>query len=260
VALLALAPLELARWRYDQAAAADALGRQRAAEANLESAMRLDPAFPLYPLRLALLRARQETGRAAAELAVRAARQGRGISVLWLAAGVLGSDSALAKACALDPLDPFSPFYQALRDPAGKDAPANAAHALLAEPRLAAALAWERRPDLLRRALILVKAWPEVDAGWKEAMLAKVPAPAGRRGPIAGIALELDMERGQTFSLPIFRRGPWPAQWELVKVRSDLWNGVGIPPAAASRGTSVRFLHAAPCLRRSPREQLLLTR
>src|SRR6185295_18783429 len=94
VALLALLPLELARWRYDRAAAADALGRQRAAEADLESAMRLDPAFPLYPFRLALLRARHETGRgAAAELALRAARKGRAVSVLWLAAGVLGTSA-----------------------------------------------------------------------------------------------------------------------------------------------------------------------
>ncbi len=260
-ALLALLPLELARWRYDRAAAADALGRQRAAEADLESAMRLDPAFPLYPLRLALLRARHETGRgAAAELALRAARQGRGISVLWLAAGVLGSDSALAKACALDPLDPFPPFYAALRNASGREAPADAAHALLAEPRLAAALAWERHPALLQRALVLVEAWPEVDAGWKEALLSRMPAPAARRGPAAGVALRLDMEQGQTFSLPVFRRRPWPAQWELVRVRSDPWSGIEIPPAAASPGTSVRFLHAAPCLRRASREQLLLTR
>lgn len=265
-ALLALLPLELARWRYDRAASADALGRQRAAEADLASAVRLDPAFPLYPLRLALLRGRHQAGRdEAAELALRAARKGRGISALWLASGVLGtaagrpwSGSALAKACVLDPLNPFPPFYATFRDPLAREAPANAAHALVAEPRLAAALAWERNPALLQRALVLVKAWPEVDAGWKEALLTRVPAPAGRRGPSEGVALRLDMEKGETFSLPIFRRVPWPAQWELVKVRSDLWRGLRIPPAAASPGTSVRFLHAAPCLRRSPRGQLLL--
>lgn len=266
-ALLALLPLELARWRYDRAAAADALGRQRAAAAELESAMRLDPAFPLYPFRLALLRARDQAGGSdAAETALRAAREGRAVSVLWLAAGVLGtsarrswSGSALDKVCTLDPLDPFPPFYAALRNPSGREAPADAAHALVALPRLAAALVWERQPVLLQRALVLVQAWPEVDAGWKEALLRSMPAPAARRGPTAGVALRLDMEQGQTFSLPVFRRAPWPAQWELVRVRSDLWSGIEIPPAAASPGTSVRFLHAAPCLRRSSRGQSLLT-
>jgi O-antigen ligase len=266
-AMLALLPLELARWRYDRAAAADALGRHRAAEADLESAMRLDPAFPLYPMRLALLRARNQAGRAeGAEIARGAARKGGAIPVLWLTAGVLGSSaarpwarSALEKACALDPLNPFPPFYSMARDAVGNDAPAYAAHALLAEPRFAAALLWERNPVLFQRALVLVRTWPEVDAGWKEALLARVPAPGARKGLVEGVALRIDLEREQTISLPVFRRRPWPARWELVKVRSDLWHSLQLPPAAASQGTSVRFLHAAPCLRRSPRGRLLLT-
>ena len=267
-ALLALLPLELARWHYDRAALADATGRSRKAEAELESATRLDPAFPLYPMRLALLRARTESRKIeASALALRAAKEGDAIPSLWLVAGVLGysaqrpwTGSALEKACALDPLDPFPSFYEALFEPAGEDGPADAAQALLAEPRLAAALFWERQPALFQRALGVVRAWPEVDAGWKEAFLSQVPPIVPRQGPSFVVELRIDMEQGATVSLPTFRRGPWPTRWGLVKVRQKIWNSLRLPPAAASQGTSPRFLHAAPCLRRSPRGQLLLTR
>ena len=260
-ALLALLPLELARWHYDQAASADAAGRARKAEAELESAARLDPAFPLYPMRLALLRARGGAGAGEAyELALRAAEKGNAVAPLWLVAGVLGTSAnrpgagaALEKACALDPLDPLPPFYETVLEPAGKDAPAFAAHALLAEPRFAAALFWERHPLLFEQARGAVRAWPEVDAGWKEAFLSRVPSPpAGRQGPVFRVELRIDMEREATWSLPVFRRVPWPARWGLVEIRESLWNGLRLPPAAASQGTSARFLHASPCLRRRP--------
>jgi O-antigen ligase/polysaccharide polymerase Wzy-like membrane protein len=265
LALVALLPLELARWHYDRAAVADAAARSRKAERELASAARLDPAFPLYPMRLALLRARSKARQSeAAELAVRAADRGRAIPALWLVAGVLGSSarrpwagSALEEACALDPLNPFPPFYQARREPAGEDAAAYAAHALLAEPRLAAALFWERNPVLFQQALVLVRAWPEVDAGWKAALLARVPPHGGRRGATSWVELRIDMERGQTLSLPVFRRAPWPVRWGLVRIRQEVWNGLRLPPAAASGGTSPRFLHAAPCLRRSSRAHSL---
>jgi hypothetical protein len=263
-ALLALLPPELARWHYDRAASADAAGRARKAEIELESATRLDAAFPLYPMRLALLRARNRTGAVEAyDLALRAAEKGKAVSSLWLVAGILGTSAsrpgagvALKKACALDPLNPFPPFYEAMLDPAGKDAPAYAAQALLAEPRFAAALFWERNPLLLQRVLGLVRGWPEVDAGWKEAFLARVPPPAGRQGPSSMVELRIDMESGATLSLPVFRRVPWPVRWGLIRIRENLWNGLQLPPAAASKGTSPRFLHAAPCWRLS-REFLL---
>jgi O-antigen ligase len=268
LALLALLPLELARWHYDRAALADAAGRSREAEAELESAMRLDPAFPLYRMRLALLRGRTSSGRGgASELALRAAEAGGAVPALWLTAGVLGysaqrswAGSTLETACALDPLDPFPPYYEMLVNPTDGDAPAHGAHALLAEPRLAAAIFWERHPGLLQRILVLVRAWPEVDAGWKEALLAAVPPSAGPQGPSSPVELTIDLERGQTLSLPIFRRRPWPTRWGLIPVRKNAWEGLRLPPAAASKGTSWRFLHAAPCLRRrSLRGHALLT-
>jgi hypothetical protein len=268
VALAALSPLELARWHYERASLADATGGGAEATAELESATRLDPAFPLYPMRLALLRARtvgQE--REASELALRAAEKGGAIPALWLVAGIQGystgrswAGSALEKACALDSLNALPPFYETLLNPVAEDAPAHAAQALLTEPRLAAALFWEGRPGLLQQALVLVRAWPEVDAGWKNALLAQLPSPAFRQGPVSMLELRIDMERGQTMSLPTFRRAPWPTRWGLVRIRETLWNNLRIPPAAASRGTSSRFLQAAPCLRRSRNGHELLTR
>jgi hypothetical protein len=99
VALVGLAPLQAARWFYEETA--------------LERAVRLDPRFPLYRMRLALLEKDQT---AAAELALRSARDARGVATLWTVAGILGSTAgrpwareALENACALDPFDPFPP-------------------------------------------------------------------------------------------------------------------------------------------------------
>ena len=270
-ALLALTPLLIAQWRYDRAVTADEAGQGRLAEAELEAAMRLDPSFPLYPMRLALLQAR-EPGRqaAASELALRAAWKGVAVPPLWLVAGIQGqamkrpwASFTLERACALDPLNPFTPFYQMLSGQQGPDAPdvpAKGAQALMAEPRLLAAVFWERRPDLRRRTLDAVRDWPGVDAGWKEALLAAAPeVPGDQQGPVVRLALLIDAQDGETLSLPVFRRPPWPAQWGLIEVReSALEKTARLPPAAASRGTSLEFLHNAPCLRRSVRGQVLL--
>lgn len=268
VVLLALAPLLLAQWRYDRAVTLDTSqipGQGRLAEAELEDAMRLDPFFPLYSARLALLQGR-DPGRqsAAAELALRAAWKGVAVPPLWLVAGIQGEATrrpwasfSLERTCVLDPLNPFVPFYQMLSAPQVPDAPVYGAQALMAEPRLLAAVFWERRPDLRRRTLEAVRTWPGVDAGWKEALLA-VP-PTAPQGPISRIALLIDTEEGQTLSLPVFRRRPWPAQWGLVEVRESALEKIQVSPAAASKGTSPGFLHSAPCLRRSARGQALLT-
>ncbi|HEV2851728.1 MAG TPA: O-antigen ligase family protein [Thermoanaerobaculia bacterium] len=260
--LLALAPLELARWHYGRAVATDAAGRGREAESHLAAAVRFDPLFPLYPMRLALLRAREPgRGAAASSLALRAARESGAVAPLWLVAGVLGrSAPSLERACVLDPLNPFAPFYQMLADRGGPDAPAYGAQALLAEPSLAAAVFWERRPDLQRRVLEALRAWPGVDAGWKEALLKAVPPPGERQGPLSRVELLIDTEERESLSLPVFRRRPWPTQWGLIQVRRSTLTRVQLPPAAASKGTSPGFFHSVPCLRRSSRGQSLLTR
>jgi len=266
-ALLALAPLELARWHYDRAVAADTGGRSRLAEAELESAIRLDPLFPLYPMRLALLRDRRPGEVAgASQLALEAAERGGAVPALWLVAGVLGasadrpwSSQALEKACALDPLGPFPPFYQMLVRETANDAPLYGAHSLLAEPRLAAATFWEHHPGLLAQALEALRTWPGVDAGWKQSLIAAASSPAGGGGPFARVELLVDTDPEASLSLPVFRRRPWPARWPLVQVRQRAADRFRLPPAFSWQGTSDAAVRVVPCLHRSPRGQRLLT-
>lgn len=234
-AALALLPSELARWRYDRALAAETEGRRAVARQALASAVRLDPAFPLYRMRLALF----TDGETAARLALRAAEDGGAVPVLWTAAGLLGfsarspwAGDALDRACALDPFGPFPPFYRMLSAPGSGAAPAYGAHALLAEPRLLAATSWN--PQLLGLSLEMVRRWPGVDPGWKEALLAAASVPVPSRGPFLRLGLEIDTAdtlRGQSLSLPVFRRRPWPARWPLVRIRQDLVLSLDLPPA-----------------------------
>ena len=266
-ALLALAPLEAARWHYDRARIAGGAGRAGEAEAEIAAAARIDPKFPLYGMRLALLQARAPAGRErSAGLALRAAESGRAVPASWLLAGVLGysarrpwAGAALERACTLDPFDPFPPFYGLLANRADPEAASRGAQALLNEPRLAAATFWERNPERMAEALTIVRAWPDVDAGWKEALLSAVPPAAGRSGETRKLELTIDTDPRESLSLPVFRRLPWPAEWGLVDVRTQVWDAIGTPPAAASKGTSRRFIHSAPCRRSALTGQELLS-
>jgi hypothetical protein len=259
-AVLALLPSELARWRYGRALAADAEGRRTAAREELARAIRLDPSFPLYPMRLALL----EDGPAGARTALRAAGDGGAVPVLWTVAGILGvsaespwAGDALDHACALDPFDPFPPFYRMLSDPGSGAAPARGAHALLAEPRLLAATPWN--PELLALSLETVRRWPGVDAGWKEALLAafRPAGPPGGRFERLGLEIDTpDTLQGQSFSLAVFRRRPWPTRWPLVRVRRDLLLRLDLPPATSLQTTAP---HAFRRSCRSVVEQGVLT-
>ncbi|HYO12368.1 MAG TPA: O-antigen ligase family protein [Thermoanaerobaculia bacterium] len=240
-AALALLPAELARWRYDRALAAETKGRRAVAREELASALRLDPAFPLYRMRLALFEERET----AARLGLRAAEDGGAVPVLWTAAGLLGfsaqspwAGEALDRACALAPFDPFPPFYRMLSASGGGAAPVYGAHALLAEPRLLTATSWT--PQLLGLSLEMVRRWPGVDPGWKEALLAAASVPVPSRGPFVRLGLEIDTAdtlRGQSLSLPVFRRRPWPARWPLVRVRQVLVP-LDLPPATTLRATA----------------------
>jgi O-antigen ligase len=267
-ALIVLLPLELARWHYDRATAADAAGRNGEAETELQSAVRFDPSFPLYPMRLALLRDRRAGARAeASQLALKAAERGRAVSALWLVAGILGAaadrpwgEGALENACALDPLGPFPPFYLMLAGPGENGAPLYGAHALLAEPHLAAASFFERHPGLLQRTLAAVRSWQGVDAGWKEALLAAAPPTTGQRGPFAKLELLIDTEQEASLSLSVFRRNRWPARWPLIEVRRQTADRLRLPAAFSWRGTSPSAVRAVPCLRRSDPKRSLLRR
>jgi len=239
-----LAP-QMARWHYDRAVAAGQEGRSPAALSELAAAVRLDPAFPLYRLRLALLRGGGAGESGAAALAWRAARDGQGVGLAWLAAGILGraegevwAPAAFEQGCALDPLSPFPPFYLMASAPDTAAAPRLGARALLAEPRLMAATFWEGREPLFRQALEEVRRWPGVDAGWKLALLAAAPSPSARRGAI--VRLELIVDGGgftQATSLHLFRRLPWLARWQLLRLRASVVERLGMPPATSLLGT-----------------------
>lgn len=252
VAAVGLAPLEAARWSYERQA--------------LATAIRLDPSFPLYRMRLALLQGKTLRERAAAaEVALGAAREAPGVATLWTTAGILGAAArrpwageALENACALDPLNPFPPFYRMTADPGAAEAPRYGAHALLAEPRLAAATFWEEHPDLLTRAVEELRSWPGVDAGWKEAVIQALPSPAERQGDTARIELEIDTDPPLALSLHTFRRRPLPVRWPLVQVRMTPLKRLEIPPATTLRATD--FTAACPSRGRSPAEQAMLIR
>lgn len=224
LAALSLAPLLGAQALYDRALAAEQAGFRSLARRRLERAVRLDPAFPLYRLRLALL---QETGaaerRAAAGLARRAAEDGRGVAAFWTVAGIFGqaterpwAPAALETACSLDPLSPLPPWFGLLANPLGPRAAHQGAHALLAEPGLAAALFWRRHPDLYTRALREARAWPGIDTAWTRALLDAAPPLTGWTGERRWLELSLDVDPGASISLFAFRRRPWPAQWPVV--------------------------------------------
>jgi O-antigen ligase len=305
VAAVALLAPQTARWHYDRAVAAGQGGRPREATAELMAAILLDPSFPLYRMRLALLEgsgggaaapggrspaapgataapaiptssaapagsaapasaaARTTPARPAAPgapangslLALQAARDARGVGLLWLAAGVLGqasgemwSAAALEQACVQDPLGPYPPFYLMVLRPDGPAARRLGARALLAEPRLAAATFWEGRESLFRNVLEEVRRWPGVEAGWKLALLRAAPPPAARRGAVRRLGLAIDAAGfTQSSSLHLFRRLPWPALWPLVAVREELLAAFGMPPATALPGTLATQFEAGHC-------------
>jgi hypothetical protein len=194
-------------------------------------------------MRLALLQEGDAQGRtAAATLALQAARDGGSIPTLWLVAGISGyrtgqpwAGEALSQACALDPLGGFVPFYLTFSDLQTAAAPVHGAHALLADPRLAAAVLWEGHRDLFQRSLLELGSWPGVDPAWREA-LAMVSATQGqgaaRGGETAWLGLGIDTTPSLALSLHTFRRRAWPAWWQAVEVRRRLAESLeSLPPA-----------------------------
>lgn len=274
LALLALFPLELARWRYDTAVAAAEAGRPSEARELLEQAAELDPEHPLYRFRLALVE--PDGGPAeAARIARQAAADAGAVPPFWLTAGLLGRSAgepwapgALEAACALDPLDALPPWFLLTfpETTAGPDQRAahHGAHALLAEPRLLAATFWEARPDLLPPVLEEVRRWPGVDAGWKEELLRSAAAlenqQTGRRGEAASLRLEIDTVPARALSLHTFRRRPWPTLWPLVEVRGSAAERITLPAATTLPLTSRQALDALGCRTEGVLPSTLVTR
>ncbi|HXO22110.1 MAG TPA: O-antigen ligase family protein [Thermoanaerobaculia bacterium] len=251
-AAILLLPLELARWHYQRATAAASPQEVRS---ELGRAVRLDPSFPLYRARLGWSPGSAPGRAAGAATALEAAEDAGGVAVLWLFAGADGlrvgapwAPRALSRACALDPLSPFAPFLLAAADPGAPGAAVHAAHALLAEPRLAAATFWQGRPDLLSRALDRAAAWPGVDPRWRRSLAEAAREPLPDDGSRARLALAVDAPIPSTeLSLHLFRRRPWPAERRLVEVRRAAAERLALTPATTLSNTAAGAFVPALC-------------
>lgn len=180
---------------------------------SLESAVALDPHFPLYRARAAWLKADESVSRSTAEDALRAAELAQGLAPLWLEAGYLGlqveaiwAPTALETASRLDPLSSLAAFHRMTSQPSIPQAIDWGSRALSAEPGFAKARFWREHPGLAesvgRATGIRPETWPLND-----------------KSRLSALAMVLDKDPSLSFSLYAFRRSPWPgaiAPVELV--------------------------------------------
>jgi O-antigen ligase len=249
----ALARLDLAHRCYDRSIGA--IGSPAVAEAELAAAVDLDPAFPLYRAHLARLQAADGAAAAAAREALSAAEQADGVAALWMSAGALAlaadepwSGIALERACRLDPLGAPAPFLLAAADPGGAAAAVAAGRALLAEPRLAAAVLLAERPALRAAAVEEAAAWPGVDLGWAEALVLRTAElPAADRGGVAVLRLVTDRRRDASLALWAFRRRPRPLEMAAIPLYAGWARHLDLPAATTLATTPSEALGARGC-------------
>ncbi len=187
----------------------------------LRMAAASDPSFPLYQARFDPWAA---------------AGAADGLAPLWLLAGVeQGIDTgrrrlALERACDLDPLSALAPFElmrlereagTAVTDPR---VAARAARAVLAEPLLLAAAAFEGDPDLRAEVHRRIQSWPGLPPGWLaafEELWFGLDWSNGREGPpLDVLSVDADGRPAVSLSLFAFRRPPWPLSIGAVPLRS----------------------------------------
>lgn len=213
------------------------------APAGLSRAVALDPAFPLY-------RARLDPWSAA--------RSADGLAPLWLQAGVDGDidakrrREALERACDLDPLSALAPFeLMRLEREQGVAATdprvaARAARAIVAEPLLLAAVAFEGDPDLRAEVHRRVQAWPGLPEGWLaafEELWFQLDWSNGYEGPPPDVlSVDADSRPAVSFSLFAFRRVPWPHSIGAVALRSHRLDAI----AAHELPAATRLPQTAP--------------
>ena len=197
-------------------------GRDVPAEtlAALRTAVAADPAFPLY-------RARLDPWAAA--------KAADGLAPLWLLAGVnegaeaVSRRDALERACDLDPLAALAPF-ELMRLERGAGVAAGdsrvaerAARAVLAEPLLLAAVAFEGDPDLRAEVRRRIQGWAGLPPGWPEAfedLWQGLDWSNGAEGPARDVlSVDADGRAAVSFSLFAFRRPPWPLSIGAVPLR-----------------------------------------
>ena len=187
----------------------------------LRMAAASDPSFPLYQARFDPWAA---------------AGAADGLAPLWLLAGVeQGIDTgrrrlALERACDLDPLSALAPFElmrlereagTAVTDPR---VAARAARAVLAEPLLLAAAAFEGDPDLRAEVHRRIQSWPGLPPGWlaafEELWFGLDWSNGGEGAPLDVLSVDADGRPAVSLSLFAFRRPPWPLSVGAVPLRS----------------------------------------
>jgi O-antigen ligase len=245
-ALLLLVPDLRGHWHYQRAIALSSGTELAHAFHEMESAIRADPGFPLYPLRRTL----EPFSFQSPEHAFEAARRARGVAAFWLRAGAMNSESpdsdlrllqgeVLARACDLEPLGGFAPFLLA-RLATGDRAEQLLARALVAEPRLAAS-PWIER-ELLERALRVIEQVGEWPIGWRAAAVDRLrgfevapesaeddPA-AGSGDELVDLVLAMDAERSTALSLFVFRRTPRSTVLVSIPLRAETARSIDLPP------------------------------
>jgi O-antigen ligase len=226
LATLFLIPLDRAHLHYQRATTA---ADDTAALREVTRAQELDPAFPLYRARAALLAERLRGP--SAELAGQArlaAEQAPGVAPLRLAAGVLGGRAdatwaaeALERAWHLDRLSGLVAFHLMRAKTDRAEAVALGAHALLTEPRLAAAVYWEEHPELWDAVIGEIHRRTAKLGPRLEPLVRERPVPPENGDPVVLLALTLDEVPALSFSLYAFRRSPWPTALAGVPLRSS---------------------------------------
>lgn len=212
-------------WTWQRTSAArsyeTAVAAQTADVAAASMAAARDPSFPLYHVRLD-----PWTAAGAAD----------GLAPLWLLAGVdrnLDIDrrrQALERACDLDPLSALAPFeLMRVEREAGAAATdprvaVRAARAILAEPLLLAAAAFEGDPDLRAELHREIQSWPGLPPGWlaafEELWFGLDWSNGHEASPRDVLSVDADGRPEVSFSLFAFRRQPWPISIGAVPLRS----------------------------------------
>lgn len=222
--VLLLLPYELAHLHYQRATTAP--DPERALTA-IRRAAEIDPRFPLYRARAAWLAADLHgVDRETAANARRAAEQGHELALLWLVAGAMAIDvgepwapEALNRARRLDPLSPLPAFHLLRARPFSRDAVDLGRFATTTEPRLVAAVFWERYPEIWAR--VAEGAAGEALTGDSAPPRPGASSPGNAIGPTVLLALTMDARPALSFSLFAFRRSPWPADVAPVELRSE---------------------------------------
>ena len=249
IALL-LARFDLAHVRYDRAFETVEAREQLAL---VRQAAKLDPAFPLYGARAALLERALGAERGVAEKALGAAEGAQGLAPLYLLAGVLGkaagntwAPDALLRACQLDPLGALAPFHLGLGTKDAR-APIWTARSLLAEPYLIRSQALLERRSLAKAALAEIRALEAIDPSWTDRLASSYPGtadPAFERER-RRLVFEMDTEPTTALSLHAFRRRPWPARIDEVTIVTDVLPDV--EAVSRLRGFAPDLFLAAEC-------------